>query len=103
MHLARWTRMQRRLDPSLDAPNADTLDRRAVDLHSFSDLVVGQTRTIDAFVRLQEDARMHQGPRRRLAFESNACNCTRSSQSVYPVYFMERHFTGNHLLGDPAL
>jgi hypothetical protein len=31
MHLARRTRTQRRLDPSIDAPNADTLHRRAID------------------------------------------------------------------------
>src|SRR5579859_7424740 len=68
MHLARRPRTQRRLDPSLDTPHADTLHRRAVDLHRFSDLVVGQTRTIDAFVCLQEDARVHQGPRRSFAF-----------------------------------
>src|SRR5579859_7917721 len=68
MHLARWPRTQRRLDSSVDAPHADTLHRRAVDFHSFSDLVVGQTRTIDPFVCLQQDARVHQGPRRSFAF-----------------------------------
>jgi hypothetical protein len=66
MHLARWTWTQRGLDFVLTTPHADTLDRRAVDFHRCSDLFVGQTRPSDAFVRLQQNACVHQSPRRRL-------------------------------------
>jgi hypothetical protein len=96
--------MQRGFDAFLNAPNADTLHRRAINVHGFSDFVIGQPRPIDTLVRLQQDPGVHQGAGRRL--DSNSCNCFRSSGSNVTRYtFIGPHFTGTrtNLLGDPAL
>ena len=97
MQLARRTRAKRRLHPTFDAANAHTLDRRAVDLHSFSDLVVGQTRTIDAFVCFKRMRACINVRADALPFDGNACNSDRSCEVSLTRYtFMERHFTGSH-------
>lgn len=104
MHLARGTRTQRWLDSAFDTPNPNTLHGRAVDLHRFSDVVVGQpwpSLPSSVFNRMRACIKVRA---EAFPFENDACNCARSSDVNLTLYtFMASHFTGTCPLGDPAM